>query len=96
MTTTHTPGPWRIDADGVVAGDPEGFQPFGSCGCCGSPWMSGDSDDQKRADARLIAAAPELLTALQEAYSVIVAEVADGEDTPLATSIRELVAKVIA
>lgn len=46
--------------------------------------------------AALMAAAPDMLKELQEAYTVICNEVADGEDTPLAISIRELVAKVIA
>lgn len=38
----HTPGPWAICADGISVGPNDGFQPFGGCGCCGSPWMTGN------------------------------------------------------
>ena len=60
----YTPGPWGIDADGIKAGDHEnGFQPFGACGRCGSPWMSGEKD-RAQADADLICAAPQQHDAL--------------------------------
>lgn len=60
----HTPGPWGIDADGIKAGDyKNGFQPFGGCGCCGSPWMSGE-EERAQADADLICAAPQQHDAL--------------------------------
>jgi hypothetical protein len=75
MTTKHTPGPWRvvIDDDGnplsgrpsVQASDEldcgivhwDGFvQPY---------WRSARGDKEIHANARLIAAAPELLAALK-------------------------------
>ena len=43
---------------------------------------------------RMRTAAPELLAALIDAYSIICEEVADGSYTPAAESIRELVIKV--
>ena len=63
-----TPGPWVVVADDVKEGSPEegAFVPFGGCGCCGSPWMTADGD-KGRAEARLIAAAPDLYEALCEA-----------------------------
>ena len=64
----HTPGPWAVNADGTNAGPDDGFQPFGGCGCCGSPWMSANSETQRNADAMLIAAAPELLACLRSLY----------------------------
>ena len=58
----HTKGPWRFES----FGPPDGFQPFGGCGCCGSPWMNGGSTEVEDANARLIVAAPELYEALRE------------------------------
>lgn len=57
-----TPGPWRVDTgDGEVVVGPEGaFEPFGGCGCCGSPWMNGNGPDAHVANARRIARVPEL------------------------------------
>ena len=63
----HTPGPWEYSADwseydsihtefSLDAGD---TNIISGCGCCGSPTISSE------ADARLIAAAPELLEALE-------------------------------
>jgi len=61
-----TPGPWRVSADGINVGPEDAFAPFDGCGCCGSPWMSAKDG---LADARLIAAAPDLYEALQAALS---------------------------
>ena len=60
----HTPGPWvATHANGndfiVKSGD---IEVVAGCGCYGSPYMRGSNPD---ADARLIAAAPDLLAALQ-------------------------------
>ena len=63
----HTPGPWKWKTTGyrhlmTTAG--ADIHDFG-CGCCS---CTGDLSD---ADARLIAAAPELLEALEELYHLI-------------------------
>ena len=62
MKIKYTPGPWttshenlghfKLEAGNVAIID--------GCGCCDSPWLSSE------ADARLIAAAPDLLEALTE------------------------------
>jgi hypothetical protein len=63
---SHTPGPWFVDAEGAKdAGTKGGFIPFDACGCCNSPWMCGETEKEQAANARLIAAAPELLEALE-------------------------------
>ena len=62
-----TPGPWAftVESDGgkfeLTAGDGTTTVLTG-CGCCGSPVLCGEDH---MADARLMAAAPELLAALQ-------------------------------
>lgn len=66
----HTPGPWMVDTNFrgeqfVQAGNTEyGIQPFGSCSCCGE-YIHGDNQEEREANARLIAAAPELFEALK-------------------------------
>lgn len=60
-----TPGPWQVCADGGAAGPKGAFVPFGGCGCCGSPWMSGENPAEQQANAELIAACnPAALTEL--------------------------------
>ena len=56
--TTHTPGPWRIgDAANTIFGPPAGLPPVRVAELCRA--------DNRRANAALIAAAPDLLAALE-------------------------------
>lgn len=76
---THTPGPWAYD--------PDSKEVFGSTEEHGCGWIAlvegNDSSDQplpaemRAANARLIAAAPELLAALKE-----LVEYDDGSNDP--------------
>lgn len=63
---SSTPGPWKItDSEELVAGPEDGFEPIGTCGCCSGYWVKGATEGEKLANARLIAAAPELADALE-------------------------------
>lgn len=65
-TSKHTPGPWiaEVDDNGENLGimSEAGKAVVAGCGCCGSPWSD---KTHAHANARLIAAAPELLEALK-------------------------------
>lgn len=57
MTTTHTPGPWYQLSSGIYKDVGDHRYLIAECGC----W-----DTETLSNARLIAAAPDLLTVLQE------------------------------
>lgn len=87
----HTPGPWilrkwksEVGAHAVDATDPSDGQNFGVCDVWG---INNDKVlcDISAANARLIAAAPELLEALRE--------LADGYSMTRAKYAREIIAK---
>jgi len=60
----HTPGPWThnwyVNGDYFSLTGANGKSIIDGCGCCDSPWCPNP------ADAKLIAAAPDLLEALKE------------------------------
>lgn len=64
--TRHTPGPWEDNNAGLIYGQVSGDDdeaPF-VCDVCNEPG-SGEYTEQEKANAALIAAAPDLLQALQ-------------------------------
>ncbi|CUI82783.1 Uncharacterised protein [Achromobacter xylosoxidans] len=75
MTTTHTPGPWTLETVRTVSGfchkvgpfpaRREGGDPRHACLYSDYPSESNPADQELLANARLIAAAPELLEALE-------------------------------
>ena len=72
MSKHHTPGPWtyKLDQDCRNLSVTTAYAPteiVGGCGCCDSPWVSSE------ADARLMAAAPDLLEALEDALLFLLA-----------------------
>ena len=63
---SHTPGPWEITTRLTFGWDVKvKDRDWLICGLCF------EDDDDKKADAHLIAAAPELLEALEELYHLI-------------------------
>lgn len=56
----HTPGPWKANDNEIIIGD---FT-------LRHHWRGGASDSEMRANARLIAAAPEMLAALLDVWKV--------------------------
>ena len=61
MITKHTPGPWIVDGSRIAA--PDGTTVINCLGAMGG--------HDTQADARLIAAAPDLLAALEAAEGVV-------------------------
>jgi hypothetical protein len=63
MTTKHTPGPWAVSLDHIFRNQSDIFEiHWSSIGECVAECVHGE------ANARLIAAAPEMLEALQRLY----------------------------
>lgn len=77
--SAHTPGPWYCERHGVITADVAGHRRQ-VASTTGDAVMHGDPSTDvislQMANARLIAAAPELLAALQEATASL-AEVAN-------------------
>jgi hypothetical protein len=95
MTTKHTPGPWRIKSDPMhfdtlttVEGGAIGARkPFGVQMIV---QVGGDSDfHEAEANARLIAAAPDLLKALKKARRFVL-----SSDEPVCTELDDIDAAI--
>jgi hypothetical protein len=77
MTNKFTPGPWRIATSGNYGNSIEGqsgrsryegdsgFRSVGAFQACESTGLYKEEEENKMANGRLMAAAPELLAALQ-------------------------------
>lgn len=74
----HTPGPWAfIDPDGLAVRHPQVYSDTGAI--CNVTWLGDGRIDELRANARLIAAAPELLEALLDCREALRRTGHDGE-----------------
>ena len=91
MKAQHTPGPWSIDPEGSIAVTIEGGNGEPICDVYGA---------NKEADAYLIAAAPDLLEALEECRKLLeflpLEYVHKGRFDPLTHSPDGALAKAIA
>lgn len=108
---THTPGPWTADANGhqVRTTDHKGNFPI--CDIRGWGHLTGkgvgalgldpaDAVEIQRANARLIAAAPAMLVALETAHSLLCAVPSadlrsDFAKTSIRTAVRETRAAIV-
>jgi hypothetical protein len=93
MSTQHTPGPWLTDRNNVHAGQ------IATVMHCKNGWVeiwtdkwaeTGLEEDEQEANARLIAAAPDLLEALKDALCALEC---CGKDYPAATKAHAAIAK---
>lgn len=72
----HTPGPWFADEAGIVRRGSADTQRYAEAVPIATPWIEGawryeDCTEESKANARLIAAAPEMLHELWAAVSQI-------------------------
>lgn len=88
MTAKHTPGPWNHGEDGFV------YSPCGKY-TLADPHYADLDIDEREANARLIAAAPELLAACEQALKVVDAHrrASGGDGDITAALIRSAIAK---
>ena len=75
MTTNHTPGPWAAVEHGVIC---EKCTSHGNFYVCG---LIDPDNDEDKANARLIAAAPELLEALKSVLEIGAGGVIERRET---------------
>lgn len=96
----HTPGPWRVETEttlvwGACNSDDQTTRgmgyPIADCRTAPSgSWASGPSEDEGEANARLIAAAPDLLAALHDAQARLRgAGMLGGDDDPVNAAIAK-------
>jgi len=91
MQTTHTPGPWALSqAHGFSSGQPRNS--YTISGVCGTGATTPNPNvSENEANARLIAAAPELLDALQSLLTLHIAH----HNMPEHAAARAVIAKAI-
>lgn len=87
--SAHSPAPWKFQDWGSQILDAR----EGSAQSLVATVAINSFRDEGRHNARLIAAAPELLDALEAACSLIIAEVADGAYTEQAKAARSAINK---
>jgi hypothetical protein len=87
----HTPGPWEVTEHGhIIDGNPWYSINKGAIDIAYERWSLND-EPTRRANARLIAAAPELLRLLNQAGLHL--DCCKGQDYPLAAEIAAAIAK---
>lgn len=93
MTTKHTPGPWTMHPRGEDGAEVRAITSVAWCGIASTHGASGSQvirADEAQANARLIAAAPDLLAACE---AIIDAATPWAPDTPALMMVRAAIAK---
>jgi hypothetical protein len=70
MKTQHTPGPWHADAEGIVRHTGSDTAVKLASGYIENAFVGDDGTDETRANARLIAVAPDLLAVVKELVEI--------------------------
>lgn len=81
-TMKHTPGPWRVSPDNprkVISDSIDGFDPLSGENLVGGA-SAINSPERQAANARLIAAAPDLLAVLQDSVEILAVAIESREE----------------
>lgn len=99
MKTQHTPGPWHVTPSGGIAGDGEAVVlnwESDVAECSGAKAIN-NGFGRAEANARLIAAAPDLLEACQTALDglagMTTTQFSQGKDAPIREDLAEAIRK---
>jgi hypothetical protein len=90
---THTPGPWQVGSNVTAGNKLEGCSIFAEKIKDQIGWMRFDLDKENHANARLIAAAPEMYEVLSELLDTLEMSKGYGFDEEY-DKLREVLAKV--
>ena len=91
---THTPGPWVVGSNVTAGNKLEGCSIFAEKIKDQIGWMRFDLDEENHANARLIAAAPELLEQCKHLEKIIRCRLPEMDADIELAKLREVLAKV--
>ena len=91
---THTPGPWVVGSNITAGNKLEGCSIFAEKIKDQIGWMRFDLDEENHANARLIAAAPELLEQCKHLEKIIRCRLPEMDADIELAKLREVLAKV--
>lgn len=91
MTAKHTPGPWHTGAEDIAPCIVYGTNGFAICNAV--IHHGKHSESESIANARLIAAAPELLEACHKARALLAGSIPEEDQRIVEDSLRAAIAK---
>jgi hypothetical protein len=98
MTRQHTPGPWIIDSYGDIRDRPGwslGGRTIAKIRAYDYGWIGTEAQKEQDANTKLIAAAPDLLAALERALNERIGRlgIVDPADDPLCVDLSHVIAQ---